>query len=146
MIPVMRPISRCTCLGTLIALLTIGTVVLGKPTAQTGVTRAPNKTNVDLIAGPDCSGGWPTAMTFVLLKNAGITDNEKVDFSRTKTVRLASEKIGNDLYRQVYDVKYTEHSGRIIEAIAVHEASNEECSMTEVELFVVSQHVNSKGK
>src|SRR5258707_8486476 len=70
---------------------------------------------------PDCSGGWPTAMAFVHLKNAGITDNDEIDFSKTKTVRLASERIGKDLYHQVYDVKYTEKSGRIIEAIVVHD-------------------------
>ena len=91
--------------------------------------------------GPDCSGGWPTDMTFVHLKNAGITDNGKIDFSKTKTVRLASERIGKDLYHQVYDVKYTEKSGKIIEAIAVHDASQEECSMTGVDVFVVSQHL-----
>jgi hypothetical protein len=46
--------------------------------------------------GPDCSGGWPTNMAFVHLKNAGLADNYSVDFSKTKTVRLASEKIGKD--------------------------------------------------
>jgi len=91
--------------------------------------------------GPNCSGGWPTDMTFVHLKNAGITDNDKIDFTKTRTVRLASEKIGKDLYHQVYDVKYTEKSGRVIEAIAVHDASQEECSMTGVDVFVVSQHL-----
>jgi len=80
-------------------------------------------------------------MTFVHLKNAGITNNDKIDFAKTKTVRLASEKIGKDLYHQIYDVKYTEKSGKIIEAIAVHDASQEECSMTGVDVFVVSQHL-----
>jgi hypothetical protein len=94
--------------------------------------------------GPDCSGGWPTTMTLVHLKNAGMTDNEKVDSAKTKTTRMASEKIGKDLYHQVYDVQYTEKSGKLIEAIAVHNASSEECSMTGVEVFVVSKHLNDK--
>ncbi len=85
-------------------------------------------------------------MTFVLLKNAGVTNNDKVDFTKTKTVRMASQKIGKELYHQVYYVTLTEHSGRTIEAIAVHDASNEECSMTGVELFVVSQHLSSEVK
>jgi hypothetical protein len=97
-----------------------------------------------LSNGPDCSGSWPTNMAFVLMKNAGITNNEKIDFSKTKTVRLASERIGKDLYHQVYDVVFTEYSGHTIEAIAVHDASHEECSMTGVELFVVSQRLSSK--
>jgi hypothetical protein len=96
--------------------------------------------------GPDCSGRWPTTMTFVHLKNAGITNNQALDGSKTTTVRLASEKIGKDLYHQVYYVKFTEKSGNIIEAIAVHDASSEECSMTGVEVFVVSKHINPEGR
>jgi hypothetical protein len=81
-------------------------------------------------------------MTFALLKNAGVTTNDKIDFSKTTTVRLASEKIGGkDLYHQVYDVTYTEFSGRTIEAIAVHDAPSEECSMTDVTLFLVSRRL-----
>jgi hypothetical protein len=91
--------------------------------------------------GPDCSGGWPTNIAFAKLKNAGITDNAKVDFTKTKTVRLASERIGNGLYHQVYDVKFTQKSGDVIEVIAVHNASYEECSMTGVEIFVISKHL-----
>ena len=85
-------------------------------------------------------------MAFVLLKNAGMTNNENIDFSKTKTVRLASEKTGKDLYHQVYDVTFTEYSGRTIEGIAIHDASDEECSMTGIELFVVSYHLSSEGK
>lgn len=93
------------------------------------------------VHGPDCSGGWPTNMTFVHLKNAGLADNESIDFSKTKTVRLASERIGKDLWRQVYHVTFTKKSGGIIEAIAVHNASSEECSMSGVEVFVVCKHL-----
>jgi hypothetical protein len=96
--------------------------------------------------GPDCSGGWPTNMTFVQLKNAGLADNKGIDFSKTKTVRLASEKIGKDLWRQVYLVIYAKKSGGTIEAIAVHDASQEECSMSGVEVFVVSRVLNPERK
>jgi len=96
--------------------------------------------------GPDCSGGWPTNMAFVHLKNAGLADNYSVDFSKTKTVRLASEKVGKDLWHQVYHITFTKKSGDMIEAIAVHDASQEECSMTGVEVFVVSKHLNLEGK
>ena len=55
---------------------------------------------------PDCAdvNRWPTVMAFVHLKNAGITSNDKADLTKTKTTRLASEKIGADLYRQVNDI------------------------------------------
>jgi hypothetical protein len=58
-------------------------------------------------SGPDCSDGWPMKMTFVQLKNAGLVDNNSIDSSKTKTVRLASEKIGKDLWHQVYRVTFT---------------------------------------
>jgi hypothetical protein len=34
---------------------------------------------------PDCSGvnNWATSMAFAHLKNAGLTDNDKVDFTKT---------------------------------------------------------------
>jgi hypothetical protein len=72
-----------------------------------------------IAATPDCSGvnRWATNMAFGALKNAGITNNDKVDFTKTKTVRLASEKIGKDLYRQVHLVTFTEKSGQTIEAL-----------------------------
>jgi hypothetical protein len=82
-------------------------------------------------------------MTLVLLKDAGVTDNDKIDFSKTATKRIASQRIGKDLFHQVYDVIYSEKSGRKIEAIAVHDASDEECSMTGVELYVVSRRLGS---
>ena len=95
---------------------------------------------------PDCTGvdHWPTAMAFVHLKNAGITDNNKVDFTKTKTVRLASEKIGKDLYRQIHQIKFTEKSGIILEVITINDASNEECSMSGVDVFVINKHLGGK--
>ncbi len=92
---------------------------------------------------PDCAGidRWPTSMAFVHLKNSGITDNYKVDFNKTKTIRLASEKISKDLYRQVHLVKFTEKSGNTIEVITINDASSEECSMSGVEVFVISKHL-----
>jgi len=92
---------------------------------------------------PDCTGveSWATSMAFVHLKNAGITDNGKLDFTKTKTVRLASEKIGKDLYRQVHHVTFTEKSGKTIEVITSNDASSEECSMSGVEVYVVSKRL-----
>ncbi|RQR33945.1 MULTISPECIES: hypothetical protein [unclassified Burkholderia] len=99
-----------------------------------------------LAADPDCAGldRWPTSMAFVKLKNAGLTDNDKLDFNKTKTVRLASERIGNDLYRQVHHVVFTEKSGETIEVITASDASREECSMSDVEVFVISRRLGGK--
>ena len=92
---------------------------------------------------PDCTGveRWPTKMEFVQLKNSGVTDNNKLDFTKTKTVRLASEKIGENLYHQIHFVTFTEKSGKTIEVITVNDASNEECSMSAVDVFIVTKHL-----
>lgn len=72
--------------------------------------------SVSLVLGadPDCAGveRWP----------AGIITNDKVDWAKTKTVRLASERVGKDLYRQVHRVTFTEGSGNTIEVITVSDA------------------------
>jgi hypothetical protein len=95
---------------------------------------------------PDCAGveRWATSMAFVHLKNAHLTDNDDLDFRKTKTVRLASEKIGKDLYRQIHYVVFTEKSGRTIEVITSNDASNVECSMSAVTVFVVSKRLGGE--
>ncbi len=92
---------------------------------------------------PDCAGvgRWATSMAFVHLKNARLTDNDLVDFSKTKTDRLASQRIGKDLYRQIHHVVFTEKSGKTIEVITSNDASNAECSMSGVRVFLVSQQL-----
>lgn len=94
-----------------------------------------------LASAPDCSGAerWPTSMAFVHLKNAGVTSNDELDFAKTRTTRIASEKIGEDLYRQVHQVTFAEKSGDIIEVLTVNDASSEECSMSGVRVWLVSR-------
>jgi hypothetical protein len=92
--------------------------------------------------GPDCAGGWPTNMAQATMKNAGLLKNEELDFSKTKTVRLASERLQKNLWHQVYLVTFIKKSGEVLQAIAIHDASNEECSMSDVQVFVVSKKLN----
>lgn len=81
-------------------------------------------------------------MAFAHLKNAGITNNAKIDFDQTQVERIASEKTGNDLYHQVHLVKYFEKSGKEIEVITTNDASSKECSMGPVEIYVVEKHLD----
>jgi len=74
-------------------------------------------------------------------ERAGLLTNEEMDFEKTKTVRLASERVGKDLWHQVYLVKFFKKSGGGLEAVAIHDASVEECSMTEVRVLVISRHL-----
>jgi len=84
-------------------------------------------------------------MAFVHLKNAGLTNNERLDFDQTKTTRIASERIRPGVFRQVHRVIFTEHSGKRIGVITVNDVSMEECSESGVEVFVVARHIDSVG-
>lgn len=92
---------------------------------------------------PDCTGvsRWPASMAFVHLKNAGITNNELIDFSKTKVTRLASEKIGVDLYRQIHLITFVEKTGETLQVITSNDASLEECSMGDVHIYIVKQQL-----
>ncbi len=80
-------------------------------------------------------------MAFVHLKNAGLTNNDRIDFPKTSVTRLASERIGKDLHRQVHRVRFFEKSGASLEVITVSDASSSECSMSGVDVFVVARHL-----
>lgn len=86
-------------------------------------------------------------MAMVHLKNAGITDPTKLDEQKTRATLPASEKVGNDLYRQVYDITFHEKAGDgTIEVITSSEASSQECSMGAVDVFVVSGHLGANRR
>ena len=89
---------------------------------------------------PDCTGTerWPTSIAIVYLKNAGLISKEQLSFSKTRTVRLASEQIEENLFRQVHLITFTEKSGKTIEAITINDASREECSMSEGAVYAVN--------
>jgi hypothetical protein len=92
---------------------------------------------------PDCSS-WPTNVAFVHLKNAGLTDNTQTNPEKASAVRLASEPIGKDLYRQIYRITFRTISGQELVVITSSEASSQECSMGAVDVFVVSRHLGGE--
>jgi hypothetical protein len=85
-------------------------------------------------------------MAFVYLKSAGILKQADLDFTATKTERIASEKIGQDLYRQIQLVTFRRKDGRTLEAITVSDASSEECSMGNVQIFLISKRLGAPAK
>ena len=105
-----------------------------------GINAAPQSSR---IHGPECGGGWPTIMAQTLLKNDGVLKSEEIEVSKTRTTRLASERLSGDLWRQVYLVTFVSRSATSIQAIVVHEASMEECSMSAVKVFLVSKRLDS---
>jgi len=93
---------------------------------------------------PDCTGTnrWPAMSTSVGLFEAGLVERNQIDASKTKVIRLASEKIGNDLYRQIHQITFYKKTGESIEVITSNEVSSEECSVSAVKVFVVSRHLD----
>lgn len=100
---------------------------------------------VALAKSLDCAS-WPKNMALVHLKNAGLIDIPSVIDAQTRAVRLAFEKIGKDLHQQVYDIIFHTSDGKTIEVITNSRASSEECSMSAVDVFVVSTKIGGSAK
>jgi len=90
-------------------------------------------------ADPDCSGPnrWPASMALATLKNAGLITNKTVDFSRTTSLMIASQKIGADLYRQVFKITFRLKAGGSVTTIVVSDASEGECSISQPTVYRV---------
>jgi hypothetical protein len=99
--------------------------------------------SIAIASTPDCTSkdSWPSVMTFVHLKNAGLIDNNSTDFDKTKVSRLASEKSGKETYRQIHLVQYFKKNGEVISSIAVNDVSAEECSMSGVDVYVIEKRL-----
>ena len=96
-----------------------------------------------VAAVPDCTSAeaWPASMAFATLKNAQLLDNDNVDFSKTRVVRLSSGNVGKNVYKQIHDVTFILKSGDRVEAITRNDASSDECSMSAVDVYVISKHL-----
>lgn len=82
---------------------------------------------------------WAASSTCGRLRNAGLLTPDSVYFSKTRVELLAQQQIGNDLHRQVHEIEYTLTSGAVVRAVAISDASSEECSMSSVEVRVIGQ-------
>lgn len=91
-------------------------------------------------ADPNCAGPnrWPANMTYAWFKNAGLLTPGQVDFARARSELIASQKIGRDLYRQVFKVAFQLKGGRTLAAITVSDASSHECSMSAVTVYHIA--------
>jgi len=95
-----------------------------------------------LPKGLPCSS-WPINSGEVKLQNAGIVKMSELDHKKTKAVPLAIEKIGDDLYRQVYDITWYSKSGQQFRTITINEASSQECSISGVTVYLVSRAIGA---
>jgi hypothetical protein len=89
---------------------------------------------------PDCAypEGWASSMAFSYLRDDGVAG---IDFTKTKIKEIASEKIGEDLYRQVHLVTFFKNTGEKVVVMTVNDASHDECSIGLVDVYVVSKKI-----
>ena len=104
------------------------------------------KSNPGDDRGPDLSGNWPTTMTLAVLQHAGLADERLIDSSGTRTVRLASEKVGKNLWHQVYFVRFKLRTGGTVEAIAIIDDSTVADMRSGPAVYVVSKVLQPEGK
>lgn len=89
-------------------------------------------------------GKWADAVTQVKLKNSGILGEDTIDKDRISISLIAEEKVDDLLYKQVHLITYhTKNEEKKIEVISVNMASKEECSMSGVDVYVISQSIVS---
>ncbi|MCK9385569.1 MAG: hypothetical protein M0Q15_13195 [Nevskia sp.] len=90
---------------------------------------------------PDCAyqDGWASNMAFTWLKNAALVSNEDLDLKKTEVIEIASEKISKDLYRQIHRIRFYKRNGDALDVITVNNASHDECSMSGVDVYLISR-------
>ncbi|OAN11665.1 hypothetical protein A3K86_22385 [Photobacterium jeanii] len=96
--------------------------------------------SLSFAVSPKCDAptSWAPSMAYVYLTNHNVIKKDEVDHSKTVVNRMASEKIGNDIYRQIHHVSFKLKTGKVVEVITSNDASSEECSQGTVDVFLIS--------
>lgn len=89
-------------------------------------------------ASPGCTS-WPMNMAEVWMKNEKIVDIADIDETKTESKLLAIEKHGKGEYTQIYHFVFHDKNGKKYEVITQNDASANECSLSDVNVFLVSK-------
>ncbi|MGF6290245.1 hypothetical protein [Paraburkholderia youngii] len=94
---------------------------------------------------PPCGDRFPAYVAQMAVRK---TDILSLDFDATKTkaVRLASEKIGKyedgeQKWRGVYQITFEERNGNKIKLVAVYEIGELECTLRDEQFLIVSKQL-----
>lgn len=91
---------------------------------------------------PDCAHpeGWPASVAFGFLRDDSQIDTGRIDGNKTKVTRLASEQTGEDAFVQIHLVQFFgQDSEPVVRVITVNEAASDECSLSSVDVYVVTE-------
>lgn len=84
---------------------------------------------------------YAASMALVHLKNAGLLENDKIDFSKTTVDLLASEKKAKGVFHQIQKIVFYEKTGKKIMVIAENDATKSECSLTGVKVYLIEKEL-----
>lgn len=95
----------------------------------------------------DCThlGNWAESISYNALIDKNIMNSDEMDYNKTKTILLAKEKIGKDLNKNVFLIKFVLKDKKIIEVIAISNSSSEECSISGVDVFLIKSKISDKS-
>ena len=94
--------------------------------------------HVDENSNNDCHR-YPMNVAQVWLKNSKIVDIKDLNLDKTMGEKLSSEKIKKNLWNNVFRFIFTDKSNNKYELITRNVTSYEECSISDVEIYMVSK-------
>lgn len=85
----------------------------------------------------DCHS-WPMNMAEVWLKNNNIADITHLDRTKTEIKQLAAQKKAGGITTEIWHFIFHDNSGKAYEVITQSDANLEECSASEVNVFLIA--------
>ena len=85
---------------------------------------------------------FATSTAYVVLKNQNLVGPENIEYDKTKTVLLSSQKIGDDLYKEIHHITFFRKDGKTVEVITLNDTSSEECSMSGVDVYLIDKKIS----
>ena len=94
-----------------------------------------------LAKAPECTSidDLPAVIGLAQLKTWGTVSTDTIVWKDASSIRVASEQIGADAWRQVHRIKFPLKNGRLVEMVIVSEASAKDCSTGNVDILVVTK-------
>lgn len=85
---------------------------------------------------------YATSVAYVVVKNLNMVSPKNIDYEKTKTVLLSSQKIGDDLNKEIHHITFYKKDGKKVEVITVNDTSSEECSMSGVDVYLIDKKIS----
>ncbi|MDW6002753.1 hypothetical protein [Vibrio mangrovi] len=81
---------------------------------------------------------WPMNMAKIWLQDKKIVNEDELNEDRTQFKLLASETMKNAQYTDVYLFSFFDKTGKEYDVITQNISSDEECSISDVNIYMVS--------